>query len=174
MLMSATRPQENVPPQARRPVSAITVVLAAAAAAFVLFTFLRERRPVSDPGAGLVRWQSVSGVATAARSVKKPILYDFTAAWCPPCHLLDRDGWADSGVADLVNRAYAPVRIVDREREDGKNSDAIAELQRRYHVEAFPTLIVATADGTEIARAEGYRGRAFLVRFLETNGTRGR
>lgn len=171
MLMSATHPRPDAPPPVRRRLPAITIALAAVAAAFVLLTFLRERRPGSDPGAGLVRWQSVSEVASAARSEKKPILYDFTAAWCPPCHLLDRQGWADSGVADLVNRGYAPVRIVDREREDGKNSDEIAELQRRYHVEAFPTLVVAAADGTEIARSEGYRGRAFLVRFLEENGT---
>ncbi len=173
--MSVSHPRPDVPtPKRKVDPATIIVVIAAVAAALVLFTVFRERRPRLDPGAGRVRWQSIGDAGSAARSEKNPILYDFTAAWCPPCHRLDREGWADSGIADLVNRGYAPVCIVDREREDGKNPEAIAELQRRYRVEAFPTLIVAAADGTEIARSEGYRGRAFLVRFLEGNGTGGR
>ena len=96
-----------------------------------------------------------------------PMLYDFTAAWCPPCHLLDTEGFGDPQIASLVNSSYLLSRVVDRKREDGKNSPAIDELERRYSVSAFPTLVVATSDGRLIARLEGYPGRNGLLYFLQ-------
>jgi thiol:disulfide interchange protein len=97
----------------------------------------------------------------------RPILYDFTAAWCPPCHLLDTEGLSDPQVASLVNSTYQLSRVVDRKREDGKNPPATAELERRYSVNGFPTLVVATPDGRLIARLDGYPGRKSLLYFLQ-------
>jgi thioredoxin-related protein len=56
---------------------------------------------------------------------------------------------------------------MDREREEGKNTPLVAELQRKYNVESFPTLIVAGADGKEIARMEGWGGKDALEKFLK-------
>jgi len=139
----------------------------AAALVFRIITAVAGREKKEDSGAGLVTWRPQGTVAAAARSEQKPVLYDFTAAWCQPCHRLDAEGWGDASVASLVNGSYLPARVVDREREDGKNTADIAELQRRYAIRAFPTLLVADADGREIARFEGYGGKEKLVRFLE-------
>jgi thiol:disulfide interchange protein len=139
----------------------------AAALVFRIITVVVGREKKEDAGAGLISWRPQGTAAAAARSEGKPVLYDFTAAWCGPCHRLDAEGWGDASVASLVNGSYLPARVVDREREDGKNPAAIAELQRRYSVRAFPTLIVADADGREIARFEGYGGKQKLVKFLE-------
>jgi thiol:disulfide interchange protein len=139
----------------------------AAALVFRIVTLVVGSEKKGDSGAGLVTWRPQGTVAAAARGEGKPVLYDFTAAWCQPCHRLDREGWADPGVASLVNGSFLPARIVDREREDGSNPAAISELQRRFSVRAFPTLIVADADGREIGRFEGYGGKQKLVGFLE-------
>jgi thioredoxin-related protein len=61
---------------------------------------------------------------------------------------------------------------MDRAREAGRNPPAIEELQRRYSIVAFPTLIVADGDGRQVARFEGYRGHAALVRFLDESRAR--
>ena len=138
----------------------------AAAIALRVVTGVMEKTG-KDSGAGLVHWQPNETALAASRKAGKPILYDFTAEWCAPCHLLDREGWGDSKIAALVNESYLPARVVDREREEGKNPEAVDALHHRYSVTAFPTLVVADADGRQIAKLEGYGGRDRLVRFLQ-------
>ncbi len=117
-------------------------------------------------GVGLVRWQPREKAAALARASGKPILYDFTAAWCAPCKMVDRD-WEDPALADQVNAAFIPTRVVDRVREDGRNLPEISELQRRYEIVGFPTIVAASPDGALIAKTDGYRGRDAMARFLE-------
>ena len=137
-----------------------------AAALFRVVTTVTDKEPEGG-GAGLVKWIAPEGAIAAARSSGKPILYDFTAEWCAPCKMLDRDGWADARVAGIVNDSFIATRIVDRAREDGKNSPWVEELEQRYRVSAFPTIVVAAPDGREIAIAQGFSGKAKLIEFLE-------
>jgi thiol:disulfide interchange protein len=156
------RPREGS--QSRIP--SILFWILGAAVVFRVATAFTHRGPAEET-AGLVGWQPPeTAIAFAARQ-GRPVLYDFTAAWCAPCHRLDQEGWTDSKIAGLVNSGFLPVRVVDRQREDGKNTPLIDELQRRYSINAFPTLLVVEASGKEIARSEGYGGKAQLVLFLE-------
>ena len=152
-------------PQSKLPAVLFWILLAALLFRVVTALFVREKK--AEDAVGLVHWRAHESAAAAARGDSKPLLYDFTAAWCPPCHRLDTEGWQDSSIASLVNASYIPARVVDREREDGKNPAWIDELQKRYKVSAFPTLVVADADGREIGKLEGYSGKERLVRFLE-------
>ncbi len=153
-------PQRRIPPA--------LLWLAAAAVALRIVVAVVDRGKPSDTtgGAGLVRWQPLASAPAMATASKKPLLYDFTAAWCPPCHKLDADAWADAEVASRVSTAFVPARVVDRQREDGSNTPVIAELQRRYGVSVFPTLVATDSTGKEIARMEGYPGRRQFDQFL--------
>lgn len=157
---------ERPPSGSQSKVSPVLLWLLLAAALFRIVTAVTDKEGEGH-GAGLVRWTEPENAAATAQSSGKPILYDFTAEWCAPCKMLDRDGWADSGVAALVNESFVAARIVDRTREDGKNPPWIDELQQRYRVSAFPTLVVAAPDGREIAIAQGFNGKAGLIAFLK-------
>ncbi len=119
-----------------------------------------------DGGVGLVHWQPREKAAALAQASGRPILYDFTAAWCAPCKLVDRD-WEDPALAEQVNSAFIPARVVDRTREEGRNPPEIAELQRRYDIAGFPTIVAAAPDGRLIAKTDGYRGKEAMMQFLE-------
>jgi thioredoxin-related protein len=121
---------------------------------------------------GLVRWHPSEKAAAEAAGAGQPILYDFTAAWCGPCHRLDEEGWNASSIAEIVNGSFVAVRVVDREREDGRNPGPVEDLERRYSVTAFPTLVVATNEGRMIGKLEGYSGVERLRGFLEASSGR--
>ncbi len=147
-------------------VSSLLLFAVAAAVVFRIATAVFDRGSVEGEGGGMVSWKPRERAAALALTASKPILYDFTAAWCGPCKLLEKD-WNDPTIAKTVNAAFVPARVVDRAREDGENPPDIAELQRRYEVSGFPTLVAAAPDGRLIVKLEGYRGRAALVEFLE-------
>jgi thiol-disulfide isomerase/thioredoxin len=157
------RTEAPASPRSQSRLSPILLWVLLAALVFRVVTAVMDRG--GPDGTGLVRWQPRGTAPARAGSLGKPILYEFTAAWCGPCKLLDRD-WDDAAVADRVNAAFVPVRVVDRMREDGKNAPEVAELERRYEISGFPTLVVAAPDGRLVAKHEGYRGRQALLEFL--------
>jgi thiol:disulfide interchange protein len=116
--------------------------------------------PVTAPsGADLVQWRTLEAGLAEARATNRPILYDFTAEWCPPCRLLQRQVFADPQAAGEIEARFVPVRVLDRQREEGRNERWVDSLQARYRVNSFPTLIVAGMDGSETRRIEGFMGR---------------
>jgi len=155
-----------LPRSASRSQSALSpVLLWILLAALVLRIVTAVMDRAGKDGPGLVQWQRRGDASAEAARSGKPVLYDFTAAWCGPCKLLD-EAWADSSVADKVNAGFVPVRITDRVREDGRNPPDIAELQRRYEVSVFPTVVIAAPDGRLVAKHEGFRSPQALAEFL--------
>lgn len=159
---------ENVspaaPPRSQSRVSPVLWGALALALAFRIVTAFLDRGAESGPG--LVAWQPREKAAALARASKKPLLYEFSAEWCGPCKILERD-FADPAVAAKINGSYVPTHIVDRIREEGRNPADIEELQRRYEISGFPAIVAAAPDGRLLGKQEGYAGRERLLKFLE-------
>lgn len=158
------RPQPEGPRGSQSRISPVLLWILAAAVLFRVVTYVTDREK-EEPT--LIRWVATLAVDSMSRTQKRPILYDFTAAWCAPCKILDSEGWNNPAVAALVNGTYLPARIVDRQREDGRNLPEVSALQRKHGVSVFPTLVVVAPDGAEVAKFEGYQGRGALVKFLQ-------
>ena len=84
----------------------------------------------------------------------KPVLVDFWAEWCVPCHMV-------SPVVEEIARDHAGALSVGK-----LNVDDNPETARRYGVMSIPTLIVFK-DGQEKARVVGARGKDAILREIE-------
>lgn len=115
----------------------------------------------------LVHWMDIDQAVAASTRSHRPILYEFSAEWCGPCHLLEREVFMDPDLAAKINNRYIAVKVVDRQREDGSNAGKVQRLIDRYSVNAFPTIVIAAGDGRVRDRAVGYSGRDQFAAFLD-------
>jgi uncharacterized protein len=120
-----------------------------------------------EPPPQRVQWLSIEQGFEASRATGMPVLIDFTADWCAPCHELDAQVFQDPELSAEINRRFITIRATDRQKEEGKNAPAVAELQRRYSVNGFPTVVFADPNGTELARMEGFGGRRQFTQVME-------
>ena len=134
--------------------------------------FYETRHPQRRPD--LVSWVPAADAPGLARTSGRPIFYDFSADWCGPCVKMSEEVFTDEKHAAAVSRIAVPVHVVDRQREEGRNSPWVDSLQRAYGVTAFPTLIVADADGKVLEKIEGYPGANDFVQWLGRAGVKHR
>lgn len=127
--------------------------------------------PVEDQ----VTWRTIPSGVAEAQATGKPLLFDFTADWCPPCRQMSAEVFADARSAETLENLFVPVRVLDRSREDGRNTPDVAALQSRFNVTGFPTLVVIGADGAGPPTViEGFPGKQRLMTQLEAAAVKAR
>jgi len=87
-------------------------------------------------------------------SSDKPVLVDFWADWCVPCHMV-------SPIVEEIGREKAEVMSVAK-----LNVDDNPETARRYGVMSIPTLILFR-DGEERARVVGAQPKESILSQIE-------
>ena len=91
---------------------------------------------------------------TTVLGSETPVLVDFWAEWCVPCHMV-------SPVVEEIGRdkggALSVVKL---------NIDENPEVTRRYGVMSIPTLIMFVA-GEEKARIVGARGKDAVLKEID-------
>ena len=107
-------------------------------------------------------WKPYSVEAVqASLKAGRPVMMDFAADWCVPCHELELNTFTDPSVV-----AYA--RSFDRYHVDLTDYDAPASeaARRQYGITGVPTVVFLDAKGQEVAAA---RVEGFLApeRFLQ-------
>jgi thiol:disulfide interchange protein DsbD len=113
------------------------------------------------PHGGVVWEKYHAGILEEARDAGQPVVLDFYADWCIPCHELDQFTFSDPGVIALLQdfrRIKVDVTSVDTEE--------VREVARRFDVFGVPTIIFLDEKGGEV---ESLRMNGFVPaeEFLE-------
>jgi thioredoxin 1 len=92
--------------------------------------------------------------ATTVLQAETPVLVDFWAEWCVPCHMVS-----------------PVVEEIGEEKKDGLrvaklNIDDNPDVTRKYGVMSIPSLILFK-DGQEVARVVGARGKDALLKEID-------
>lgn len=108
-----------------------------------------------------IRWQPFSGEGVeSAHDAGRPVVIDFVADWCIPCHEMDQTTFADPKVRAEAERFEMFRADITQETDDN------TELTDRYRVRGVPTIIVLDDAGTEVKRLAGYTGGEELLQVM--------
>lgn len=77
-----------------------------------------------------------------AKTEHKLVFVDVGAYWCPPCHELDEKVFTQAEFGEWLGKRMVAVHI-DAEKGEGP------ELVERYHIQAYPTMLVLESTGVE-------------------------
>ena len=117
---SPSRPQTRIP-QALLWIAAAAVVLR-------IVTVVADR-PKPD-GAGLVAWKPFADAAALSQQAGKPVLYDFTAAWCVTCQVNKRVALHNASVVSAFAAHDVVTLKADWTRQDPLITTTLAALGR--------------------------------------------
>ncbi len=96
-----------------------------------------------------------------AKSENKLLLAEFTGSdWCPPCKKQAAEVFSQQEFKDYAEKKLVLVEL-DFPRSKPIADDVKAqnaELQKKFGVRGYPTVIVLDGDGKELARWVGYGG----------------
>jgi tetratricopeptide (TPR) repeat protein len=97
---------------------------------------------------------------THAQASGKLLFLDVGAYWCPPCHELDEKTFTDPRIGEWMAKNAIALHI-DAEKGEGP------ELVERYHVQAYPTMLLLEKTGVEKGRLIDFIGPDELLPKLD-------
>lgn len=119
---------------------------------------VRDERPKPRTDTPVVWGNTLDAALAKAKTAGHPVLIDFEATWCGPCHTMDQWVWNDVAVAALITANYVPIKV---------DADLQKALVTRLKITGYPTMMVMDANGNEVRRVDGYQSSAQILSFLK-------
>lgn len=139
----------------RLQMSFMSRILGVIAALFLLGT-AAHAGPLDNKDGFWSEWSE----ATFARAAteKKFVIVSLQSWWCPWCHVMNRDTWANEEVRATLKDHFIPVHV---------DQDSRPDVSQRYDRWGWPATIIFGPDGTEIVKLRGFYSPQFLVPILK-------
>lgn len=119
------------------------------------------------PKSGLVWEKYRAGILEEARAAGQPVVLDFYADWCIPCHELDQYTYSDAAVIAALKN-FRKIKV-DATFAD---TDEVMEAVSRFNVDGVPTVVFLDEKGfaVEELRIDGFIPAEELLGILEQSG----
>ena len=128
--------------------------------------YIKEHPEEFTPGKTPAGWtDNFTAAVGKAKAEKKPVLALFTGSdWCPPCQQLEKNILLQPSFKDFAKKHLVTLFLDfprDAKLDDGvkQQNDALA---KKFSVEAYPTILILSADGeNELWKEVGYNALFF-------------
>ena len=105
-----------------------------------------------------IQWlRSDADAFAQAKAEHRFVILYLEAVWCHWCHVMDEKTYGDAAVRLEIGAHYVPLRI---------DQDLRPDLSNRYRDYGWPATVIFAADGTEIAKRQGFVEPERFLRLL--------
>lgn len=108
----------------------------------------------------------IEKILKLSRAEDKFIIYEFYAPWSDPCRKMESTSLTNAQINTLIDEHFIPFRVTDQLKQLGKNPRLVTELQKKFRIFAFPTLVIVDQRGETAATLVGNCSSLTTYRFL--------
>jgi thioredoxin-related protein len=122
----------------------------------------------SAQGVNFIENLSWEQIKTKAKTDNKYIFVDAYTTWCKPCKVMSEKTFPLEEVGDAINPRFIALKVqmnqTAADNDQIKNWYSTAkEMEKKYYVAAYPTILFFSPDGKLIHRSVGYKDGQELI-----------
>jgi hypothetical protein len=115
-----------------------------------------EAAPIDNRDGFWSEWSEATFARASAE--KKFVIVSLQSWWCPWCHAMNKETWADPDVRAELKGHFIPVYV---------DQDGRPDISQRYERWGWPATIIFGPDGSEIVKLRGFYSPKFFIPVLQ-------